>query len=213
MQVSAALKKKTHRLGQIFMAFLKIGPSTFGGGYAMIATIEREILERRKWMETEEMADMVSVAGSAPGGVAVNSAAFVGYRLGGLAGASAAVLGITLPTLAIVLALSFTFAWFRDNPKVEAALQGVHAAITALILLAAWKMARTSLFDAVTFGITAAALAILLLTQVHSLWLIAGGPLVGLAASFIRRKRGWEVRTEPSHRTEEDRAMLPEYYI
>lgn len=213
MKRAAGTKKERRMLPQIFVAFLKIGPSTFGGGYAMIATIEREIVEQRKWMDREEMDDMVSVAGSAPGGVAVNSAAFVGYRLGGLAGAAVAVLGITLPTLAIVLALSLVYAFFRDNPKVEAALKGVHAAVTALILLAAWKMAKTSLFDAVTFGIAAAALSILLLTDIHSLWLIAGGPAVGLAATLIRRWFGKEAHTQPKRQNEEEHQMLPEYYI
>lgn len=213
MNLTAGTKSRLRQVPAIFVAFLKIGPSTFGGGYAMLATIEREIVERRGWMRREEMSDMVSVAGSAPGGVAVNSAAFVGYRLGGVAGAAAAVLGITLPTLAIVLALSLLYAFFRENPKVEAALKGVHAAVTALILLAAWKMAKTSLFDAVTFGIAAAALALLLLTNLHSLWLIAGGPAVGLAATLYRRHAGAQARTEPKRSVEEPEAMLPEYYI
>ncbi|GGN96983.1 chromate transporter [Saccharibacillus kuerlensis] len=213
MKLAAERRAELRMLPQIFAAFLKIGPSTFGGGYAMIATIEKEIVERREWMHRDEMRDMVSVAGSAPGGVAVNSAAFVGYRLGGLAGAAIAVIGITLPTLAIVLLLSLTFSFFRDQPKVEAALKGVHAAVTALIMLAAWKMARTSLFDAVSFGIAAVSLGLLLLTDIHSLWLIAAGPILGFTVSGIRRMRGMEPRTEPEHKSQNEQAMLPEYYI
>ncbi len=200
-------------LPRIFTAFLKIGPSTFGGGYAMLAMIEREIVERRGWMDKEEMGDMVSIAGSAPGGVAVNSAAFVGYRLGGAIGALTAVVGITLPTTAIVLLLSLTYAAFRDNAKVEAALKGVHAAVVALILLAGWKMARSSLFDTVTYVLCAIALSLLLFTSLHSIWLIAGGPLVGMIAVGIRRIRKLDLRTEPVRSDDEPETMLPEYYI
>ncbi len=200
-------------LPQIFMAFLKIGPSTFGGGYAMIAIIEREIVEHRGWMDPEEMGDMVSIAGSAPGGVAVNSAAFIGYRLGGVMGALAAVIGITLPTTLIVLLLSLTYALFQDNVKVAAALKGVHAAVVALILVAGWKMARSALFDSITYFLCAAALALLLFTSIHSIWLILGGPAVGAAAIGIRRIKKLEIRTEPEKTHHEQEAMLPEYYI
>lgn len=200
-------------LSRIFAVFLKIGPSTFGGGYAMLAMIEREIVERRGWMDKEEMGDMVSIAGSAPGGVAVNSAAFVGYRLGGAIGALTAVVGIMLPTTAIVLLLSLTYAVFRDNAKVEAALKGVHAAVVALILLAGWKMARSSLFDTVTYAVCAVALGLLLFTSLHSIWLIAGGPLVGMIAVGIRRIRKLDLRTEPVRQSDEPETLLPEYYI
>ncbi|NGZ73786.1 chromate transporter [Saccharibacillus sp. VR-M41] len=200
-------------IGQIFAVFLKIGPSTFGGGYAMLATIEREIVHKKGWMDDEEMGDMVSIAGSAPGGVAVNSAAFIGYRLGGVLGALAAVIGITLPTLAIVLMLSLTYSAFKENAKVEAALQGVHASVVALILVAAWKMMRSSLFDSITWILAAASVAVLLFTGLHSVWLILGGPIVGMAAVWIRRLRNMEVRTEPERREDDQEPMMPEYYI
>ncbi|OWR29425.1 chromate transporter [Saccharibacillus sp. O23] len=213
--MKSALRSGTNldMLPRIFMAFLKIGPSTFGGGYAMLATIEREIVERRGWMDKEEMGDMVSIAGSAPGGVAVNSAAFVGYRLGGAIGALTAVVGIALPTAAIVLLLSLTYSAFRDNAKVEAALKGVHAAVVALILLAGWKMVRSSLFDTVTYALCAAALGLLLFTPLHSIWLIAGGPAVGMIVVAIRRMNKLDLRTEPVRRSDEPETMLPEYYI
>ncbi|MDO3409108.1 chromate transporter [Saccharibacillus sp. CPCC 101409] len=198
---------------QIFAVFCKIGPSTFGGGYAMIATIEKEIVDRKGWMDKSEMGDMISVAGSAPGGVAVNAAAFIGYRLGGVIGALAAVTGITLPTLVVVLLLSLTYALFKDNPKVEAALKGVHAAVVALILVAAWKMARSSLFDVATYTLAAAALAILLFTNLHSIWLILGGPAIGAAVVAIRRLKRPDVRTEPGTQELDSSAMMPEYYI
>ncbi len=213
MKLAAVTSAELRMLPQIFTAFLKIGPSTFGGGYAMMATIEKEVVERRGWMKTEEMGDMVSVAGSAPGGVAVNSAAFIGYRLGGVAGAIAAVSGITLPTLAIILLLSLTYSFFKDYVKVQAALKGIHAAVVALILVAAWKMARASLFDTLTYVLAAIALAVLLLTNLSSVWLILGGPVIGMAVIGIRRSRKLDVQTEAVSERSDKEAMLPEYYI
>ncbi|OWA36617.1 chromate transporter [Saccharibacillus sp. O16] len=200
-------------LPHIFMTFLKIGPSTFGGGYAMIAIIEREIVEHRGWMQPEEMGDMVSIAGSAPGGVAVNSAAYIGYRLGGVPGALAAVIGITLPTTAIVLLLSLAYSLFQGNPKVEAALKGIHAGVVALILLAGWKMVRSSLFDGLTYALCALALGLLLFTPLHSIWLILGGPLVGAVVVGVRRMKQLDIHTEPEKQADEPDELLPEYYI
>lgn len=200
-------------IGQIFGVFLKIGPSTFGGGYAMIATIEQEIVHRKGWMTQEEMGDMVSISGSAPGGVAVNAAAFIGYRLAGVPGAVTAVTAITLPTFIIVFLLSLLSAIFKDNVKVAAALKGIHAAVVSLIIVAAFKMWRTSILDAATLVIAAVAVALLLFTGIYSFYLILGGPMAGIAVVLIKRKYGMAVRTE-KERTEEKRELhFPEYYI
>lgn len=179
----------------------------------MIATIEQEIVHKKGWMTQEEMGDMVSISGSAPGGVAVNSAAFIGYRLGGIAGAITAVTAITLPTFFIVFLLSLLSSIFKDNVKVEAALKGIHAAVVALIIVAAFKMWKSSILDAATLLIAALAVAFLLFTGIHSFYLILGGPIVGIAVVLIKRKCGMSVRTEKA-RTEESRELhFPEYYI
>ncbi|WP_343222038.1 chromate transporter [Paenibacillus tritici] len=200
-------------LWSIFCVFFKIGPSTFGGGYAMIATIEEEIVRKKKWMNEAEMGDMISVSGSAPGGVAVNSATFIGYRLGGVAGAVAAVIAITLPTFLIVFLLSGLRLLFKDNVKVEAALKGIHAAVVALIIVAAGKMWKASVLDAVTFALVAVSLALLLFTQIHPFYLIVGGLTAGVLVVQYNQKRGKSIVTEQV-RTEESRDLqFPEYYI
>lgn len=208
-----ALIQRMQMIGQIFGVFLKIGPSTFGGGYAMIATIEKEVVDRKGWLDSEEIGDMVSIAGSAPGGVAVNSAAFIGYRLAGVAGAVAAVTAITLPTFVIVFLLSLLSTFFKDHAKVQAALKGIHAAVVALIILAAAKMWRTSILDATTLLIAAAAVGLLLFTGIHSLYLIVGGPIVGVLMVMIKRKCGITVRTERAATKEKHELHFPEYYI
>src|SRR5262249_55661867 len=154
-------------LPQLFWAFFRIGPSTFGGGYAMVPAIQREIVEKRQWIDVGELANMVSLSGSAPGGVGVNSAAYIGYRKAGLAGAVAAVVGMVMPTFLIVLGLSLFYLFFQDNPKVEAALKGIRGAVVALILLAAYRMTKASIFDASTASVAIGALLLLLLTGLN----------------------------------------------
>lgn len=96
--MSVKQKEYIKMLTQLFVVFFKLGPSTFGGGYAMITAIEREIVDKKAWLKPNEVGDMISVSASAPGGVVVNSAAFVGYRLAGIMGAIISVIAITLPT-------------------------------------------------------------------------------------------------------------------
>ncbi|WP_310735625.1 chromate transporter [Cohnella herbarum] len=194
--------------------FFKIGPSSFGGGYAMIPVIEREVVQKRGWLRQEDIADLVSVAGSAPGGVGVNSAVFIGYRKSGVTGACMAVLGITLPTFAIVFLLSVFYLHFENNPKIAAALKGIHGAIIALILLAAFKMVKTSIFDKATTVIEIAALGVLLFTSIHPIYVIAGGVLAGILIVGAKERTGMKVRTEKETTPASDQQLLfPEYYI
>ncbi|MCK6073224.1 chromate transporter [Paenibacillus silvae] len=206
-------KINLQKLAQIFIVFFKLGPSTFGGGYAMVSAIEREIVEKKNWLTPSEMSDMVSIAGSAPGGVAVNSAAFVGYRLAGVLGAVTAVFAITLPTFFIVFVLSIFGMIFKDVPKVQAALRGVHAAVVALIIVAAFKMGRSSIMDIATLIIAGSCVALLLFTEIHSLVLILAGPLAGILIIQIKRAIGIAAPTEKERQIDKPDLNYPEYYI
>lgn len=199
---------------QLFWSFFKIGPSSFGGGYAMMPAIEREVVAKRGWFAEDEMADMLSLAGTAPGGVAVNAAAFAGYRKAGIAGSVAAVAGMTLPTFIIVVLLSLMFLTLKDNSKVQAALKGIRAAVVALILLAAYRMAKVSVFDAATGVATAAALLTLLIFGVNPLFVIVAGMIAGI---FIIKGKEWmglPIRTEKQRAGfTSNGALEPEYFI
>ena len=98
------------RLTTIFVSFLKIGMFTFGGGYAMLPLIERELITKRKWIEQKEFLDLLTLAQSVPGPIAVNTAVFVGYKVRGLRGAAAALLGTVTPSFVIILAIAIFFA-------------------------------------------------------------------------------------------------------
>lgn len=176
---------------RIFWVFLRISPLTFGGGYAMLPAIHREIVYRKKWMSDTEMSELLAISGAAPGGVGVNVSALVGYRLAGVAGAITAVIGITIPTFLIVLMLSMLYAWLEHFPKMQALMEGIHASIIGLIAAAAYKMAKSSIYDRLTLYIAAGTVTVMLVVQVSPLVLIALGVVVGLIATYLKNKWGW----------------------
>ncbi|ANS77040.1 chromate transporter [Paenibacillus yonginensis] len=200
----------------LFWVFFKIGPSTFGGGYAMMTVIEHEIAGKRKWMEEHEVHDMMSIAGSAPGGVGVNASAFIGYRLAKIPGAVAAVLGITLPTFLILYALSFFYTQLQHVPKVQAAFKGINGAVIGLIAVAAYKMGKNALFDRTTLVIGAASLGLLLLTGWNPIFLIMAGLVLGIAVVRVKKWFGLQVVTEKEHQEGQNstgNTGVIEYYI
>ena len=103
---------------QLFLTFMKIGAITFGGGYAMIAIIENEIVERKKWLEKDELLDIIAVAESTPGPIAINSATFIGYRKTGFFGAMFATLGVVIPSFVIITLVALFLRQFYDYPVV-----------------------------------------------------------------------------------------------
>ena len=112
------------RLHTIFLSFFKIGLFTFGGGYAMLPLIERELIAKRKWIEQKEFLDLLTLAQSVPGPIAVNTSVFVGYKVRGFGGAVAALLGCVLPSFAIILAIALFFSDIRQNPVIDAVKAG-----------------------------------------------------------------------------------------
>ena len=119
---------------RLFITFFKIGLFTFGGGYAMIPLIQREVIDRRGWISKEDFLDMLVLAQSTPGPIAVNTAVFVGYKMAGVAGAIATTLGTVLPSFIVILLLALFFAEVRDNRFVDAAFRAMRPAVVALIV-------------------------------------------------------------------------------
>lgn len=146
-------------LQNIFLSFFKIGLFTFGGGYAMLPLIEQELIAKRGWIEHKEFLDLLTLAQSVPGPIAVNTSVFVGYKVRGLKGAAAALLGTVLPSLVIILAIALFFADIRHNPYVDAAFKGMRPAVVALILWPVITLAR-GLHWSMYLVIAASALAV-----------------------------------------------------
>lgn len=181
----------------IFWSFLKIGAFTFGGGYAMIPLIQKEMIERRGWLTNEEFIGQLTLAQSLPGPIALNTAVFVGYKSRGVRGALAALAGVILPSFLIILLIAIYFTDFKDNPTVAAAFKGIRPAVVALIAAPIINMARGMSWWKIVVAL-AAAVAIWLV-GLSPIWFIVAGAVVGLAYSFRpegaeQTKRGGERR-------------------
>ena len=136
------MKNKSVSLWQLFITFFKLGAFTFGGGYAMIAILEEELVSKKKWITSQDMLDMIVIAESTPGVIAVNTATSVGYKMRGVFGAIIATLGVVLPSFCIIFALSFAIEAFQENVWYNAAFAGIQACVTILIVNAFIKMAK-----------------------------------------------------------------------
>ena len=172
---------------KIFWSFFKIGIFTFGGGFAMIPLIEREIIERRHWIAKEDFLELLVVAQSAPGPIALNTAVFVGYKMRGYAGAIAAALGVIVPSFSVILLVAMFFSNVRYNPVVDAAFKGMRPAVVALIVAPMINILR-----GMGWWVALVALAVGLAVwylEVSPIILLVAGALVGIAYAY------WSSRT------------------
>ena len=175
-------------LPDLFLTFFKIGLFTFGGGYAMIPLIQREVCTNKKWLKEQELTDIVAIAESTPGPIAVNAATFVGFRTGGLTGACIATLGVVLPSFLTISLISLVLNAFQDIKAVQYAFTGIRAAVLALILKALWMMfraAKKNLFSYFIMGITLLLTAFL---NIDAVIVMIGCGLFGLIWSLLNRK-------------------------
>ena len=131
--------KKTKDL---FLTFLKIGAFTFGGGYAMVALLEHEFVEEKQWVSREEFLDMVAIAESTPGPMAVNSATYIGYKIEGVEGAAASTVAVCIPSFLVIYLISLFFDRFLSLSLVASAFRGIQVCVIYLILSAGLKMLK-----------------------------------------------------------------------
>jgi len=165
---------------ELFIAFLKIGLFGFGGGYAILALIEREIIQLHGWLNAAEFVDIIALAEITPGPVAINSATFVGYRVAGIIGAVMATLGVIAPSLLLAIPASRVFFRYYDNKRVQEVLFVLRPAVLALIALAAITVGKSAVTDAGSFLIAGGCLALMLFSRINPLLLIALGAAAGL---------------------------------
>lgn len=185
-------KNKQVSLWTLFLTMIKIGAFTFGGGYAMIAIIESELSSKRNWIGKDEFLDMVAIAESTPGPVAVNMATFVGYKLGGVFGSAIATAGVVLPAFIIMFTIALFFDAFLSLRYVGYAFKGIQACVVYLILSAGLKMLKSMKKNAfnltIIIAVTAAMLCFSLFSvNFSSIYLILICGCVGIAAYLISR--------------------------
>lgn len=163
----------------IFLTFSKIGAFTLGGGYAMIPLIGKEVVDKKGWISEDEFTDLVALAQSAPGLLAVNASIFLGHRLKGIKGAAVATIGSTLPSFLMILLIAMVAKGYQDNETVIRIFKGVRPAVVALIAVPMIQMARKSNSCAADWCITAAALALVAFLEVSPIYILSAAILGG----------------------------------
>ncbi len=186
--------KRSKLLCQLFAVFFKVGLFTFGGGYAMISIIEDACVDRRGWITRDEMDELVVVAESTPGPIAINCATFVGARQGGLPGAIIATLGMVLPSFLVIFAISRFLDRFLEIRAVASAFQGIKLAVSVLILDAGLRLLRRLPRKPLPLAILLVSLAVMLLVnfgalRLSSVVLMLAAAAVSLAV-FAAQRRG-----------------------
>lgn len=174
------------QIWELFVAFLKVGTFTFGGGLAMLPLIRKTVVEEKGWMTEAEMVDCLAISQSLPGMLAVNTAIYVGNRKKALAGSIAAAVGVCLPAFISILAILLFLGRIENNPYVRGAFEGIKAASAALIAVAAYRMGKEILKDRLAFFIAGASFLIIVFAGINAVWAIILGGLAGLASHFIR---------------------------
>lgn len=185
------MNKKSKVLA-LFLTFLRIGAFTFGGGYAMIPLIQKEIVENKKWLTDEDILEIIAISESTPGPIAINSATFVGKRVAGFFGALVSTLGVILPSFLIIFTISLILGEFKDIKAVQYAFEGIRAGVLALIVKALWSMYKQSPKNAVAYIVMASAFIITSFFDINVLIVIIGCALFGLITSIIASRRDKE---------------------
>ena len=174
---------------KIFLTFMKIGAFTFGGGYAMIPLIQKEAVENHKWVTDEDILNVVAIAESTPGPIAINAATFVGYQVAGFAGAVMATLGVVLPSFAIILAISYVLQEFRDLKAVQYAFNGIRVGVLVLLLKALLKMFKANRKGAVAYVIMGLSFVLTAFCKINTFLVIALCGVLGLLTSIVADRR------------------------
>ena len=175
----------------MFLEFAKFGCFTFGGGWSIIAQMQQMYVEKRKEITSQELLDLTSVAKSLPGTMIANVAMLYGYRVGGLWGGLAAVFGMILPPLAVIVAISYFYAAFRANLWVSAAMEGMQAAVVPIIFSAAINLVKGSMPYPPCVLLLLISVAAYLFTELNPILLVILGVVLGLVIGsyYERRKR------------------------
>lgn len=183
-------------LETLFFTFFKIGLFTFGGGYAMIALLEEEFIQRRKWLDKDEFLDMTAIAESTPGPVAINSATYLGYKLAKVPGAATATVAVCLPSFLIIYAISLFFEQFTQLTVIANAFKGIQVCVIYLIFSAGVRMLKALDKSPFATGVLAAVMLVMVGlslagVSISSILLIPLSGAAGVAAWLIgRRKEG-----------------------
>ena len=173
----------------LFLTFAKIGAFTFGGGYAMIPLIEKEVIEKKKWISEDILLEVIAIAESTPGPIAINSATFIGNRVAGFWGSFAATFGVVLPSFLIIFCLSFILRQFTQFEPVVFAFEGIRVGVLALMIKALVGMYKKAPKGVLSYIIMGLGLILSAFTEIDAVFIIIGAGIAGIISSLIADKK------------------------
>ena len=183
------MKDKLKQLGGLFITFAVVGVTTFGGGYAMLPALQREVVEKRRWATDEEVMDWYAIGQCTPGVIAVNTATFVGQKLAGVLGGIFATLGVVFPSLVIITIIAAFIQNFAHLPAVQSAFAGIRVCVCVLILNAVVKLWKKSVVDWKTLLIFIAVFACSVFLDVSPVVYVIAAALAGIIVTELEARK------------------------
>lgn len=187
------------KLLDLFLTFFKIGAFTFGGGYAMIALIEEEVVTKKAWITDEEILDIIAIAETTPGPISVNASTYIGYKVGGIKGSILATLGVVLPSFIIISVLSVFIIKFKENKIVDMVFKGIRSGIIVLIFNAAFRLTKKVPKEIFTYAILILMVITTLIFKVNVILMLVISAALGiLYGVLVTNKKASELDSEDS---------------
>ena len=180
---------KLKKLLSLFLTFAKIGAFTFGGGYAMIPLIQREAVTNHGWVTDDDIMDIIAIAESTPGPVAINSATFVGYKVAGVLGSAAATLGVVSPSFFVIYLISGILRQFQEVTVIKYAFFGIRAGVIALICKALINMYKKAPKGLIYYILMGAAFILAAFVHINAVYIIIASAVVGIISAIVAGRR------------------------
>ena len=186
------MKEKWTKIRKVFFSTLYLSAFTFGGGYVIVTLMKKKFVDELHWIDEEEMLDLVAIAQSAPGAIAVNGAIVVGYKLAGIAGALAAIIGTIIPPFLIISVISVCYQAFRDNFFVSQMLEGMQAGVGAVIASVTYEMGAGVVKekDPLSLVILVCAFAAACFFKVNVIYIVLVCGAIGAVRTILAKRRG-----------------------
>lgn len=183
------MKSKIRQLAELYLAFLKIGAFTFGGGLAMMPIMQRELIEKRGWITEEELIDYFAIGQSTPGIIAVNVATFVGYKRFGWFGGIIGTLGVVTPSWVIIMLLASAISSVDKYPLAQKALKGINVAVAALLTSVIVKFSKKTIKNVWNAVFMLLAFVLIYFFKVQSVWIIIASLVIGCLITIYKQKK------------------------
>lgn len=177
------------KLFQLYWIFFKLGIVNFGGGYALLPLLQREIVEKYGWATDEEITDYYAIGQCTPGAIAVNVSTFIGYKIKGILGGISATLGFISPAFAIIFIIATVLNQFADIPQVQSAFKAIRVCVFVLILSAIIKLSKKSIVDIITLCIAAIVLLLSIFTEIPLFLYVIIAGIIGIVVSWYKEKK------------------------